>query len=232
MDRFIANNTELSRSDAQRAIKRRWVSVNGKIITNIADKVSDQDKILLDDRLICIYQPQYLMLYKPAGYVCTQVDDTHPSIFTLIDTATTIPDTSTLHVAGRLDQDTTGLVIITDDGAWSHKITSPRHKKAKIYIVELAHPITEAAVKQLEEGVQLRNEKALTAPATVEVLSPQQIKLTITEGKYHQVKRMLAAVSNRITGLHREQIGSLLLDSTLKPGELRPLTENEFKALS
>jgi 16S rRNA pseudouridine516 synthase len=132
-----------------------------------------------------------------------------------------------LHVAGRLDIDTSGLVLLSDDGNWSHRITAPRHKCPKRYRVTLAAPLDPAAVEQFAAGLTLRNEAKKTKPATLEILTPTEVRLTIGEGKYHQVKRMFAAIGNHVVALHREAIGALQLDESLAPGEYRPLSEAE-----
>jgi len=139
-----------------------------------------------------------------------------------------LPRMDTLHIAGRLDIDTTGLVLITDDGQWSHRITSPKHQHEKTYLIDLDTPITENQIRILTEGVQLKDEKKRSLPAKIEVITELQIKMTITEGKYHQVKRMMAAVGNHVVKLHRQQIGNIELDADLKPGEWRKLTEGEI----
>ena len=136
-----------------------------------------------------------------------------------------------LHAAGRLDIDTTGLVLMTDDGQWSHRITSPRHHCEKTYLVELENPLEEGVAEQFAKGVQLHNEKDLTKPAVLEVITPTEVRLTISEGRYHQVKRMFAAVGNHVVGLHRERIGDITLDASLEPGEYRPLTEDEIASV-
>lgn len=136
-----------------------------------------------------------------------------------------------LHAAGRLDIDTTGLVLMTDDGQWSHRITSPRHHCEKTYLVTLESPVSDDTAEQFTKGVQLHNEKDLTKPALLDVLTPTEVRLTISEGRYHQVKRMFAAVGNRVVGLHRERIGEIALDPELEPGEYRPLTEEEIASV-
>ena len=138
------------------------------------------------------------------------------------------PNMSDFHVAGRLDIDTTGLVLITNDGDWSHKITSPKHNKFKTYLVETLEPLSEEALEQLRHGVQLHNEKDLTRPAIAELIASYSLRLSISEGKYHQVKRMLAAVDNKVVELHREKIANIELDCTLESGEYRQLTAAEI----
>ena len=127
-----------------------------------------------------------------------------------------------------MDIDTTGLVLITDDGQWSHRVTSPKHKQAKVYHVSLVEDISNEAIQQLKEGVLLKGEKKKTLPAGIESLSERTILLTLREGKYHQVKRMLAAVGNSVSQLHRQQIGSIILDPQLKEGAWRELTAEEI----
>ena len=140
------------------------------------------------------------------------------------------PALNKLHCAGRLDLDTTGLLLVTDDGQWSHRITSPRHECAKTYRAWLADPVEPAVIEQFASGVQLRGERQLTRPAELELVTPTEALLTIHEGKYHQVKRMFAAVGNKVIRLHRERVGSLALGSDLAPGQYRALTPDEIAA--
>ena len=136
-----------------------------------------------------------------------------------------------LHIAGRLDADTTGLVLITDDGRWSHNIITPNKECQKVYRVQLSRPIKDEIIETFKIGVQLQGEDGLTKPAILEIISDKEVLLTITEGKYHQVKRMFAAVGNRVIGLHREQIGDVKLDS-LALGEWRYLNEKEVESFN
>ena len=168
------------------------------------------------------------MLYKPQGYVCANSDSQHPTVMSLLFE----DELDNLHVAGRLDLDTTGLVLITDDGQWSHRITAPKHKKPKHYQVNLENPIDNQTEELFSQGILLKNELKRTRPATVHRHSDTEIELIIEEGKYHQVKRMFAAVGNQVTALRRCQIGDILLDPELQPGEYRPLNSQEIKSVS
>lgn len=181
-------------------------------------------QVSLDGVSIAPSGPVYLMLNKPLGYVCSHQDNHHPSALRLLDH----PQTDRLHFAGRLDQDTTGLVLLTDDGHWSHRLTAPRNKAPKVYQVTLAEPLPLTADPQLEQGILLNGETQPTHPAQLSRLDDQHVELCITEGRYHQVKRMFAAVGNRVTALHRSQIGAIVLDSALQPGQYRPLTADEI----
>jgi 16S rRNA pseudouridine516 synthase len=120
---------------------------------------------------------------------------------------------------------------MTDDGQWSHRITSPRHHCEKTYLVNLEHPLADDTAAQFEAGVQLHNEDSLTKPAQLEKIEDCLVRLTISEGRYHQVKRMFAAVGNRVVGLHRERIGEIVMDEDLEPGQYRPLTEQEIASV-
>ncbi len=129
--------------------------------------------------------------------------------------------------------DTTGLVLITDDGQWSHRITSPKHKCDKTYRVWLADPVQADYAEKLANGIELRNEREMTLPAQMELVNADEneVLLTIHEGKYHQVKRMFAALGNKVVGLHRERVGDIVLDEALEPGEYRYLTEEEVASI-
>jgi 16S rRNA pseudouridine516 synthase len=225
LDKFISHLAEVPRTQARASIERKEVSVNGEVITAHNFQLAKNDAVLHNGEPLVFLGKRYFMLNKPVGYVCANSDDLHKTVFDLLDE----PNMSDFHVAGRLDIDTTGLVIITNDGDWSHKITSPRSNKFKTYLVETQEPITDEALEQLREGVMLHNEKDATRPAIAERLANYGLRLSISEGKYHQVKRMLYAVDNKVVELHREQIAGIKLDENLAPGEYRLLTENEIK---
>ena len=224
LDKFISHLAEIPRSKARAGIKRQDVTVNGEVISGYDYSIAATDTVLYQGKPLVFLGKRYYMLNKPAGYVCANSDDLHPTVFELLDE----PNMSDFHVAGRLDLDTTGLVLITNDGEWSHKITSPKHNKFKTYLVEAQEPLTDEALEHLRQGVQLRNEKELTRPAIVEQLATYSLRLSICEGKYHQVKRMLAAVDNKVIELHREKIANITLDEALACGEYRQLNETEI----
>ncbi|MDW3082247.1 pseudouridine synthase, partial [Vibrio sp. 1403] len=165
-------------------------------------KVPEGGVVEWDGREVGAPGPRYIMLYKPADFVCSHEDGYNPTAFVLLDE----PKVENLHFAGRLDVDTTGLVLITDDGQWSHRITSPKHKCEKTYRVWLADAIQPDYVEKFAQGIELRNEREATLPAHLEIVNEaeNEVLLTIVEGKYHQVKRMFAALGNKVELLHRE----------------------------
>jgi 16S rRNA pseudouridine516 synthase len=225
LDKFISHLAELPRSKARASIKHKKVSVNGEVVTSHNCHITQQDEVLFQGAPLVFLGKRYYMLNKPVGYVSANSDELHKTVFDLLDE----PNLADFHVAGRLDIDTTGLVIITNDGDWSHKITSPKSNKFKTYLVETQEPITDDALGQLRTGVMLHNEKDLTRPAIAERLANYGLRLSISEGKFHQVKRMLYAVDNKVVELHREQIAGIKLDENLARGEYRLLTAEEIK---
>ena len=159
-----------------------------------------------------------LMLHKPAGYECSREPSHHASVLDLLPVPLRMRG---VQPVGRLDQDTTGLLILTDDGALNHRLTSPRHAVPKCYLATVKHPVDEVLCTRLREGVQLHGEDAPLAAVRCEKVGERQLRIVITEGKYHQVKRMVAAAGNRVDFLHRESIGDLVLPADLAPGEWR-----------
>lgn len=228
LDKFISQQLGVSRAIAGRVIRAQRVTVDGEIVRDSSSKLLPEQQVEFDGKPLAQETgPRYFMLNKPQGYVCSTEDPDHPTVLYFLDE----PAAHKLHAAGRLDIDTTGLVLMTDDGQWSHRITSPRHHCEKTYLVTLESPISDDTEEQFTHGVQLHNEPDLTKPATLEIITPTQVRLTITEGRYHQVKRMFAAVGNRVIGLHRERIGEIALDATLAEGKYRRLTEQEVASV-
>jgi len=223
LDKYLCHATGLTRSRSQGMIRGGQVTVNGEVVKSPSLKLPPDAEVTWRDQAVQLTGKRYLMLNKPQGVVCATGDGEHRTVLDLLD----IDNKKGLHAAGRLDIDTTGLVLITDDGDWSHRITSPKHKCSKTYRVTLAEAVDEALVARFAEGIQLRNEKATTRPATLEILSPTEVRLTISEGRYHQVKRMFAAVGNHVIALHRESIGPIVLDAQLQEGDYRALTDME-----
>ncbi|NMH66408.1 16S rRNA pseudouridine(516) synthase RsuA [Shewanella salipaludis] len=227
LDKFICESTELTRSLAKKALHRGEVSCDGVVVKDSGFKVTETTRVCLDGEPISLVGVRYLMLNKPVDTLCSTIDEIYPSVLSLLDVA----KADSLHIAGRLDADTTGLVLITSDGQWSHKITSPKKECTKRYLVQLADPLDESLKASFAAGIALKNEDGPTKPALLEILEPHQARLTITEGKYHQVKRMFAAVGNKVVALHRECIGQIELDPGLELGQWRYLTPEEIASV-
>jgi len=235
LDKFICKSTELTRNEAKKLLKSGEVRVNGEVVKNAAMQVHENNNITIDGQTLTARTSRYYMLHKVVDSICSNVDEVYPSVLNFIE----VDKAFDLHIAGRLDADTTGLVLITDDGRWSHNVISPKKECQKTYRVWLRNVIqADKAIELIEKfklGIQLQGESSLTRPAVLELVTDSQVDnevlLTITEGKYHQVKRMFAAVGNRVVGLHRERIGGVELGN-LAPGEWRSLTAKEVALFS
>ncbi len=226
LDKCVTQNFGCSRKEAGRLIRQGLISVNGVVSKDAGLKVSSEDEIEgLDNSLdvVLTSKPRYFMLNKPAGYVCACDDSEHPPIMSFFE-----EEASGLFPVGRLDLDTEGLIFITDDGNWSHRITSPKKHCEKVYEAELADPCEDSVIELFEKGILLRGEKTTTAPAKLEILEPKLVHLRISEGRYHQVKRMFAAVGNKVIKLRRLSIGKIDLPKDLPVGDFRKLTDEEI----
>ncbi|OED71370.1 16S rRNA pseudouridine(516) synthase [Vibrio splendidus ZS-139] len=226
LDKYLCKSTELTKLEAIERIQNGAVIVNSETVTDESTQVHESNDIQLNGTALKLREFRYILMHKPAGTICSNIDEVYPSLFNYLD----LDKVSELHIAGRLDADTTGLVLITDDGRWSFNITLPTKSCKKVYRVTLSRDIKDDVADKFKAGVQLQGEKAPTRPAELEVLSPKEVLLTITEGKFHQVKRMFAAVGNRVVGLHREQIGEVSLD--VEEGQWRYLTNDEVASFS
>ncbi|OYQ39950.1 16S rRNA pseudouridine(516) synthase [Rhodoferax sp. TH121] len=181
------------------------------------------------------FEKAYLVLHKPAGTECSQKPSTYPSIYTLLPSPLRLrPQKAAVQgvqAVGRLDQDTTGMLLLTDDGKFIHRMSSPKHHVPKVYEVTVKHALDEKQVQKLLAGVVLDDDPKPVRAAACEAVSEFHLRLTLTEGKYHQVKRMLAAVGNRVEGLHRSRIGGVALPADLAPGQWRWLSAEELVAV-
>ncbi len=182
-----------------------------------------------------VYAAQaYLMLNKPAGTECSQRPSMHPSVYTLLPAPLRQRPRQGqpgVQAVGRLDEDTTGLLLLSDDGTFIHRMTSPRHHVPKLYVAQLRHALDETQLQRLVQGVVLDDDPEPVAAQSARALQPQVLELVLTEGRYHQVKRMVAAVGNRVDALHRHAIGGLTLDSALAPGQWRWLSSADLALL-
>jgi 16S rRNA pseudouridine516 synthase len=189
-------------------------------------------QFVVQGRAWAYHDKAYLMLNKPAGTECSQKPSTYPSIYTLLPAPLRQrPQKGPIQgvqAVGRLDQDTTGLLLLTDDGQFIHRMSSPRHHVPKVYETTTKHPLDAAQVDKLLQGVVLDDDPKPVRAAACEMVDTHHLRLTLTEGKYHQVKRMVAAVGNRVEALHRSRIGALALPADLAPGQWRWLSEADL----
>lgn len=227
LDKFLVAMEVGTRSEVKNIIKKGQITIDGTICKNADCKFDETSSVICYQGHPLVYKEfQYYMLNKPQGVV-SATEDNHDK--TVLDLLRDVRKKD-LFPVGRLDKDTEGLLLLTNDGALAHSLLSPKKHVDKTYLAGLRSPISEEDITQLENGVDIGEEK-LTLPAKVKVLDPLQIELTIHEGKFHQVKRMLQAVSNEVIYLKRISFGSLSLDPSLDLGEYRELTDEEVRIL-
>jgi len=216
-----------SRKECRQLVQNGWVALNGAIEDNPHREVNPAEiqSLVIDDEPWQIVQfPLYILLNKPANYETSHKPAYYPSVYSLLPPQFRSYD---LNAVGRLDVDTTGLLLISTDGQFIHALTSPKKLVEKCYRVTLKHPVTDELVQNLLEGVYLKDDDEKIVAHRVDVLDEYTIDLVITQGKYHQVKRMMGAVSNRVEQLHRVRLGDLTVQG-LEPGQWRHLTREEL----
>lgn len=228
LDKILASQGTLSRRDVKEIIKKGRVTLNGTVVRDSAVKVDlNIDTVAIDGEQITLKKHIYIMMNKPQGVISASDSENDETVVDLV------PDElfrKGLFPAGRLDKDTTGFVLITDDGEFAHKILSPKNHIFKTYLAKLEHKLTASDIEKLEKGITLSDGTTLKE-AKVEIVENTEaplIKIMICEGKYHQVKRMFAATGNKVIELHRSKMGELHLDPQLKPGECREITPEEL----
>jgi 16S rRNA pseudouridine516 synthase len=218
-------------------IQQGHVSMAGLTVLDAAADFEPQGLVFSVDGVEWpFHENAYLMLHKPAGTECSRKPSAHPSIYTLLPAPLRQRPqrkgaTQGVQAVGRLDQDTTGLLLLTDDGQFIHRMSSPRHHVPKVYEVTVRHPLQQVQLQRLLDGVTLDDDPKPVRAAACEQLGENQLRLTLTEGKYHQVKRMVAAAGNRVEALHRSRIGRLSLPPDLLPGQWRWLGAGDLAAL-
>ncbi|WP_166222734.1 pseudouridine synthase [Pseudomonas atagonensis] len=225
VDRFLSNLPRYNRQQVRLLLVEKRVRVDGKVVSDPHSEVLEFSRVEVDDEVLQLGKPaRYFMLHKPPGCVSATRDPQHPTVLDLIEE----PDKEDLHIAGRLDFNTTGLMLITNDGTWSRRLTQPQTKLPKVYYVETEQDIGAEYAIKFAEGIYFAFEDLTTQPARLELLGPRSARLSIIEGRYHQVKRMFGHFNNKVLRLHRESMGQLLLDDALKPGEYRALRTEEI----
>ncbi len=223
LDRFISQNSTFSISDTRLLIAQKRILLDGHVAHSNQQKVTKFTYVELDGNCLQDNNPVYIMLNKPMGVVSATKDIKHSTVLDLIQH----PQKNELHIVGRLDFNTTGLVLLTNDGAWSRKISLPETKLAKVYEVTLSKPLSDEYITVFREGIYFGYEDITTKPACLEILSEYTARLSLVEGKYHQVKRMFGFFQNEVLELHRVSVGNICLEG-LEEGHSRLLTQKEL----
>lgn len=227
LDKFLKTYTNMSIQSARNAISQGIVRVNDVTIKDLQFKVGKFTRVCLAEAVIQDNTAHYFMLNKPAGVVSSTLHDEHLTVLDSISLAYK----HELHLAGRLDFNTTGLIVLTNNGIWSRHLTQPEKKIPKVYSVETENPMTTDYIERFASGMYFPYENITLKPAKLEILSDYKARLTIYEGRYHQVKRMFGFYDNKVTVLHRESMGDIVLDKSLACGEFRQLTTSEIASV-
>lgn len=215
LDRFIAKSCQIPLKSVKPLLARGAITVNGVPVDDGQWRVCEFDRIECQGAMLQQRSPLYIMLHKPVGVVCATRDKQHTTVLDLIDH----PAKDELHIVGRLDLNTSGLVLLTNDGRWSRRLTAPESKVPKRYQVRVKDPLDDRYVQAFAEGMYFEPEKIVTAPVALTITSATTADLVLTEGKYHQIKRMFGRFRNPVLALHRSAVGPYELDDSLAPGE-------------
>jgi 16S rRNA pseudouridine516 synthase len=228
LDRFLSNLPQLNRQSARELLASGRIRVDGQICRDGLCEVSQFSRIEMDSELLQAGKAaRYFMLHKPPGVVSATEHEQHRTVLDLLDE----PDKADLHLAGRLDLNTSGLLIITNDGLWSRRLTEPRSRLGKVYRVETEQPISPEYIEVFARGLYFAYEDLTTLPAELVIEGSHSALLTLHEGRYHQVKRMFGHFQNKVIGLHRLSMGPIELDPQLAPGQYRALTAAEIACI-
>ena len=225
LDRLVSKHLGISTRNLRLLFAQKRIRVNGSVEMDRARIVNQFHLVHLDDKVIQQNVPYYFMVNKPAGIVSATTDSHHQTVIDLIDH----PAADHLHIVGRLDFNSTGLILLTNDGQWSRKLACPTTKTYKHYRVTLENALTQEYISAFSKGMYFQYEGLVTRPAKLKIIDSHTADVALTEGRYHQIKRMFGRFQNRVTHLHRYAVGNIKLDVSLKPGQYRALEPTEIE---
>jgi 16S rRNA pseudouridine516 synthase len=224
LDRFLNKHAGVTRRSVRQVLAQGRVQVDGNIASGISQVIGPFNRVMLDGALLQDKHPLYVMMNKPKGVVSATKDNKHRTVIDLLDR----PERFELHIAGRLDFNSTGLILLSNDSRWSRNLSNPENRITKWYRVETEKPIVEEAVSAFSKGMYFRYEDITTLPAQLRIIESHIAQIGLTEGRYHQIKRMFGQFDNKVVALHRQSIGHIQLDATLESGQSRALTVEEI----
>jgi len=210
-------------------LAQKRIIVDGRIASDTQQLIDEFSHVVLDDKVLQANTPSYIMMNKPVGVVSATKDEQHKTVIDLLADTNLLSnaDQANLHIVGRLDLNSSGLLLLTNDGRWSRRLTSPEKKITKLYRVTVENPITEDYIQAFAEGMYFAFEDITTRPVKLDIINEKVAELSLVEGRYHQIKRMFGRFRNPVLKLHRMAIGNLLLDADLAPGQSRMLDQDE-----
>jgi 16S rRNA pseudouridine516 synthase len=225
LDRLLARQLGIRRAEVQLMLAQQRIAVDGKVVNDGALIINGFNVVSIDDTPLHTQQAVYIMLHKPRGVLSATMDGRHPVATALIQHAAV----KELHIAGRLDLHSSGLLLLTNDGAWSRQLSTPANKIFKTYEVTVRHALHPDYVTAFADGMYFGFEDITTRPARLEIIDEYHARVSLQEGRYHQIKRMFGRFRNPVLSIHRVAIGRLVLDDALKIGTWRELTNEEVK---
>ena len=230
IDRYLSKQLKINRRDIKLMLAQGRIIINGATIREVNTIVEEFDQVVFDGEVLQDKQPLYIMLNKPIGVVSATKDELHKTVIELLSGYST-EQLESLHIVGRLDLNTSGLLLLTNDSRWSRKLMAPEEKVNKIYNVTLENDLSEDYISAFAEGMYFSFEDITTQPAPLKIVSDKVAEVILMEGKYHQIKRMFGRFRNPVMALHRSSIGNLKLDDELKEGQSRQLTSAEVSSI-
>ena len=233
LDRFISKQLAISRGDVRLMLAQKRIVVDGNIVANI-DQIIDKFSVIeIDNKVVQNNKPCYVMLNKPIGVVSATIDEQHQTVIDLLKISGLFSAEicDSLHIVGRLDLNSSGLLLLTNDSRWSSYLTSPDNKVVKKYRVTLANQLSSDYIDAFKEGMYFSYEEITTKPVQLEIISNHVAEVYLIEGRYHQIKRMFGRFSNPVIKLHRLAIGNLILDEKLIAGQCRWLSSGEVAGI-
>lgn len=230
LDRFIASACQINKKSVRLLVAQKRVTVDGVIATDVAQAIDKFSVVVMDEQILQANTACYIMLHKPVGVVCATKDNEHRTVLDLLPKKN-YPDKDSLHIVGRLDLNTSGLVLLTNDSRWSERLMSPQYKVEKKYLVTLANPLNDKYIEAFAQGMYFAYENITTQPVRLSIVGKCRAEVTLTEGRYHQIKRMFGRFRNPVIALHRFAIGGLALEGQLTVGQSRMLSRDEVKGI-
>mgnify|MGYP003108782716 CR=1 FL=1 len=226
LDRYISNALRINRRDVKPLLAAGRIRVNGAIARDADLPINQFAVVIVDEQALPCVQAQYLLMNKPAGILSATKDASQRTVFALLDAH----QHADLHIVGRLDKNSTGLLLLTNDGEWSRGLMAPDRHVEKTYMVSVKHAISAECVEAFARGMHFPFEDIVTLPARLEIIAPRLARVTLTEGRYHQIKRMFGRFRNPVLSLHRTRIGAIILDPAMPPGASRALLPAELES--
>ena len=227
LDRFMSQQLGIKRQAIRPILAQGRILVDGNVACDVQQSIHQFSHVIFDQQVIQDNKPRYVMMHKPKGIVSATKDLKHKTVVDLLDKN----ERDKLHIAGRLDFNSSGLILLTNDGRWSRQLSSPVNKIVKRYRVELENPLDESYVDAFFKGMYFDFEGITTQPAQLKIISSHVGEVSLTEGRYHQIKRMFGRFQNKVLQLHRLSIGNLVLDPKLLPGQNRKLQQEEIQSI-